>query len=78
MLNSFLMPVDSSIMRSVSNSAYTTFAEMKGSDRSTDLFSLAEIRNVRKEDNFSKGYITGKYGAIPMLNVDFANIVSNM
>ena len=54
------------------------FAEMKGSDRSTDLFSLAEIRNVRKEDNFGKGYITGKYGAIPMLNVDFANIVSNM
>ena len=51
---------------------------MKGSDRSTDLFSLAEIRNVRKEDNFGKGYITGKYGAIPMLNVDFANIVSNM
>jgi hypothetical protein len=54
------------------------FAEMKSSDRSTDLFSLAEIKNVRKEDNFGKGYITGKYGAIPMLNLDFANVVSNM
>lgn len=54
------------------------FAEMKTSDRSTDLFSLAEIKNVRKEDNFGKGYITGKYGAIPMLNLDFANVVSNM
>lgn len=54
------------------------FAEMKGSGRSTDLFSLAEIKNVRKEDNFGRGYITGKYGAIPMLNLDFANVVSNM
>lgn len=51
------------------------FTEMKGADRSTNLFSLAEIKNVRKEDNFSKGYITGKYGAIPMLNLDFANVV---
>lgn len=54
------------------------FAELKSSDRSTDLFSLVEIKNVRKEDNFGKGYISGKYGAIPMLNLDFANIVSNM
>lgn len=54
------------------------FAERKSSDRSTDLFSLAEIKNVRKEDNFGKGYIAGKYGAIPMLNLDFANVVSNM
>ncbi len=54
------------------------FTEMKGADRSTDLFSLAEIKNVRKIDNFGKGYIAGKYGAIPMLNLDFANIVSNM
>lgn len=54
------------------------FAEMKGIDRSTDLFSLAEIKNIRKEDNFGKGYIAGKYGAIPMLNLDFANVVSNM
>ncbi|MGN0906848.1 MAG: ATP/GTP-binding protein [Bullifex sp.] len=54
------------------------FVEMNGADRSTDLFSLAEIKNVRKEDNFAKGYITGKYGAIPMLNLDFANVVSKM
>lgn len=54
------------------------FTEAKETDRSTDLFSLAEIKNVRKEENFGKGYIAGKYGAIPMLNLDFANIVSNM
>lgn len=54
------------------------FTEMQLKDRSTDLFSLAEIKNVRKEENFGKGYITGKYGAIPMLNLDFAKVVSDM
>ena len=54
------------------------FTEIKPSDRATDLYSLAEIKNVRKDENYGKGYITGKYGAIPMLNLDFANIVSNM
>ena len=51
---------------------------MDGIERGTDLYSLAEIKNVRKEDNFGKGYIAGKYGAIPMLNVNFASIVSKM
>ena len=54
------------------------FTELKAEDRSTDLYSLAEIRNVRKEDNLGRGYISGKYGAITMLNLDFANIVSEM
>jgi len=54
------------------------FAEMRKDERSTDLYSLAEIKNVRKEENFGKGYIAGKYGAIPMLNLDFAEIVSKM
>lgn len=54
------------------------FTELRQDERSTDLYSLAEIKNVRKEENFGKGYIAGKYGAIPMLNLDFANIVSRM
>lgn len=54
------------------------FTEIKIPDRSTDLYSLTEIKNVRKEDNFGKGYISGRYGAIPMLNLDFANVVSGM
>lgn len=54
------------------------FTELTKEERSTDLYSLAEIKNVRKEENFGKGYIAGKYGAIPMLNLDFANIVSQM
>ncbi|MBB5263917.1 hypothetical protein HNP82_001022 [Catenibacillus scindens] len=53
------------------------FTENKSSDRSTDLFSLTEIKNVRKDENFGKGYIAGKYGAIPMLNLNFANVISS-
>lgn len=50
------------------------FTELKKDDRSTDLYSLAEIKNVRKEESFRKGYISGKYGAIPMLNLNFSDI----
>lgn len=53
------------------------FTEIKTNDRSTDLFSLTEIKNVRKDENFGKGYIAGKYGAIPMLNLNFANVISS-
>lgn len=53
------------------------FTEIKTEDRSTDLFSLTEIKNVRKDENFGKGYIAGKYGAIPMLNLNFASIISS-
>jgi hypothetical protein len=41
------------------------------------LYSLAEIKNVRKGENVSKGYIMGKYGAIPMLNANLAQIISD-
>lgn len=54
------------------------FTELSTTDRSTKLYSLAEIKNVRKDESVGKGYIAGKYGAIPMLNIDFANIVANM
>lgn len=48
------------------------FTEMKSNPRCTDLYSLAEIKNVRKDENVGKGYISGKYGAIPMLNESLA------
>ena len=54
------------------------FTELSTTDRYTQLYSLAEIKNVRKGESVGKGYISGKYGAIPMLNIDFANIVANM
>ena len=31
----------------------------------TDLYSLHDIKNVRPEEPFEKGYIRGRYGAIP-------------
>lgn len=54
------------------------FTEIKSKGRSTDLYSLNEIRNVRKDENFGKGYIAGKYGAIPMLNLNFADLIYNI
>lgn len=44
------------------------FTELIKENRSTQLYSLADIKNVRKDENIAKGYISGKYGAIPMLN----------
>lgn len=52
------------------------FTELKDSDRSTDLYSLADCKNVRKDEKFSKGYISGRYGAIPLLNREFTDIVT--
>ena len=54
------------------------FTELRHGTRSTDLYSLAEIKNVRKDENIGKGYIAGKYGAIPMLNKNLAETISNV
>lgn len=54
------------------------FTEMKSKGRATDMYSLAEIKNVRKDENICKGYITGKYGAIPMLNDTFAEFIRSI
>lgn len=43
------------------------FTELKPETRSTDLYSLSELKNVRKDENIQKGYISGKYGAIPIV-----------
>lgn len=45
--------------------------------RSTDLYSLAEIRNVRKTESLKNGYVSGKYGAIPMLNASIFNEIAS-
>lgn len=51
------------------------FTELTKENRATDLYSLAEIKNVRKDENVGKGYISGKYGAIPMLNLNLAGMI---
>ena len=45
-------------------------------DRSTDLYSLLEIKNVRKKENLAARYIEGKYGAIPILNTELLKTTS--
>lgn len=47
------------------------FAEMKDDDRSTDVYSLAEIKHVQSDENIKKGYLEGKYGAIPIISGSF-------
>ena len=34
----------------------------------TDLYSLSELKNIRKDENVAKGYLLGKYGAVPIKN----------
>lgn len=50
------------------------FTELRPADRSTDLYSLCEIRDIRRDENIRQGYLTGKYGGIPMLDHDFARL----
>ncbi len=47
------------------------FTQLNTKERATDLYSLVEIKNVRKSENLEKEYVSGKYGAIPMLNKKF-------
>ena len=54
------------------------FTELTKDTRATELYSLAEIKNVRKDENVEKGYISGKYGAIPMLNTELASILAGL
>jgi len=39
----------------------------------THLFSLSSYKNVRKSEAFQKGYLAGRYGAVPVLNRFGAN-----
>lgn len=42
------------------------FTEMRA-DRSTDLYSLLEMENVQSDENVRRGYLNGRYGALPCL-----------
>ena len=47
-------------------------------ERATELYSLVEIKDVRKYENIAKGYLSGKYGAIPMLNKSFVENITSL
>jgi len=44
------------------------FVEMKREVRSTDIYSLAELKSIRKGEIYSRNYIMGKYSAIPIIS----------
>lgn len=44
------------------------FTEIDKENLSTSLFSLAEIKNVRKEENIQKGYLQNRYGGVPSID----------
>ncbi len=54
------------------------FTELTKNTRSTDLYSLVELKNVRKNENLEKGYITGKYGAVPLLNQSLKSFIDEL
>lgn len=43
------------------------FTELLGNERATELYSLSDTRGVRKSENLEKGYISGRYGAVPRI-----------
>lgn len=40
----------------------------KDREQASHLYSLWDYKNVRKSEAFEKGYLTGRYGAIPMID----------
>ena len=52
------------------------FTELDSS-RATDLYSLAEIKNVRKTENLRNGYMLGKYRAMPMKSQNIYSLFDN-
>lgn len=46
------------------------FTEIRGDKRETDIYSLADLQGVRKEELFGKNYIRGKYYAIPLISIE--------
>lgn len=46
------------------------------SKRATDLYSLAEIKNVRKTENLRNGYMLGKYRAMPVKSPNIYSLLN--
>lgn len=47
------------------------FAEKDDTEKSTRLYSLSDLRNIRNDENIENGYIRGKYGSIPFINNEY-------
>ena len=54
----------------VTDEEYTVYFTEKNSDTGiTDLYALDDFA-VRKDENIEKGYMLGRYGAIPFLQTE--------
>jgi AAA15 family ATPase/GTPase len=42
------------------------FAERNPETKSSEYYSLVELKNVRKDENIRKGYVMGRYAPIPL------------
>ena len=47
------------------------FADKDLESKSSNIFSLIELKNIRKDENTEKGYLYGKYGALPLNLLDY-------
>ena len=43
------------------------FVEKKVEEFSSTLYSLSDLKNIRKNENIEAGYVKGKYGAVPFI-----------
>ncbi|PID26504.1 MAG: ATPase [Candidatus Cloacimonadota bacterium] len=46
----------------------------KNSLGESDFYSLSDLKSIRKDENIRKGYIKGKYGAIPFLDSNVSEV----
>lgn len=50
------------------------FTDMKEDSRSTDMYSLAELKSIRKGEIYSRNYIMGKYSSIPVISSNIEDL----
>lgn len=46
-------------------------AEKDKEEKSTRIYSLSDLKNIRNDENIENGYIRGKYGSIPFINKEY-------
>ncbi|WP_338557869.1 ATP-binding protein [Paraclostridium sordellii] len=54
------------------------FAEKSRENKSTILYSLIALKNVRNDENIENGYIRGKYGSIPFINLNYLEKINDL
>ena len=47
--------------------------ERNQESKSTEIYSLSDLKNIRSDENIENGYIRGKYGAIPFITNNLNN-----